>query len=71
MEKSNLADLAQLVMTDGAPHAAILTPEVRSGASLTCVFRGGSDDMPAFLVVWFYTVSVRNRAAFSAKVGCL
>jgi hypothetical protein len=68
MDKNELSLLAELAANDGAPQASILTPDVRSGSSFT--YSGtGTDIVPAFLVVWFYTVTPPKRADFALKVN--
>lgn len=68
MDKNELSRIADLVASDGAPQASILTPDVRSGSSFA--YTGtGTDLVPAFLVVWFYTVKVDKRNDFALKVA--
>jgi hypothetical protein len=68
MDKNELSRIADLAAGDGAPQASILTPEVRSGSSFTYA-GAGTDVVPAFLVVWFYTVPTGKRADFALKVN--
>lgn len=58
---------AHQALDDRGPDAALLTPEVRSGASF--VFTGtGSNDIPAFVVAWVYAVDPDQHGAFVQKV---
>ena len=67
MDKNELSRIADLAAGDGAPQASMLTPDVRSGSSFT--YEGDWDRVvPAFLVVWFYTVKPDKRVDFADKV---
>jgi hypothetical protein len=71
MENNELSRIADLVTSDDAPAASVLTPEVRSGSSFTYSAPAGSATTPPFLLVWFYTVDVNQMDAFIAKVKSL
>lgn len=71
MESNELSQIADLVTSDDAPAASVLTPEVRSGSSFTYSAPAGSATTPPFLLVWFYTVDVNQIDAFIAKVKSL
>jgi hypothetical protein len=66
MDKDELSRIADLMTQDDRPGASLLTPEVRSGSSFTYTPVVGSASMPAFLLVWFYTVD--DVTAFVAAV---
>lgn len=67
MEKSDLSRIEILPTDVDGPQAGILTPEVRSGSSFA--FAGaGTATIPAFLVVWVYTVEETKRKTFVSKV---
>lgn len=64
-ERSIAADRA---LGDQGPDAALLTPEVRSGASF--VFGGaGSAEIPAFVVVWVFSVDPNDHSRLAQKVS--
>jgi hypothetical protein len=68
--KNELSRIADLIGNDSAPRASPLVPDVRSGSSFTYSTEGGTPEMPAFLVVWFYTVDPdpEARAEFARRV---
>lgn len=63
-DKSELSGIANLLTPGSTPGASVLRPEVRSGASFT--FAAGTSTIPAFLLVWFYTVD--DAAVFATAV---
>ena len=67
MENKELTRIADLATSDADPQASILTPEVRSGSSFTYA-GAGTDVVPAFLVVWFYTIPPEKRVDFASRV---
>lgn len=68
MDKIELSLITDLAAGDGPPQASILKPDVRSGSSFS--YAGdGSDAVPAFLLVWFFTVAPVNRADFARNVN--
>lgn len=70
MDKNELSRIADLAGIDHAPRANVLVPDVRSGSTFTYTGTGlMSDDIPLFLVVWFYTVATGNRVAFASSVA--
>jgi hypothetical protein len=72
MNNEELARIARLGASGGAPHAHPLNPEVRSGASFTFdPAAPAAATWPRFQVVWFFTVDPANRAAFAVKVAAL
>ena len=53
-----------------APTAAVLVPDVRSGASFGYSPQGDvGGPIPPFFVVWFYTVEPAERAEFARLVA--
>jgi hypothetical protein len=65
MEETQLHRMEDLAARDSAPTAAVLVPEVRSGASFTFSASGAADaKRPAFLVVWIFTVKPDDRGTF-------
>ncbi|MCL4767306.1 MAG: hypothetical protein KJZ80_13830 [Hyphomicrobiaceae bacterium] len=67
-------DLNQIAALIGdrasAPAVAVLTPDVRSGATFGYSPQGDvGDPMPPFLVVWFYTVEPAERTEFAGLVA--
>jgi hypothetical protein len=68
MDKNEFSQVADLAVSDGAPRASILTPDVRSGSSFT-YSTGVPDFAPPFLIVWFYTVETTRRVEFATKVS--
>lgn len=69
MDKNELSRIADLAGIDHAPRASVLVPDVRSGSTFTYTGAGlMTDDIPLFLVVWFYTVAIGDRVAFANSV---
>ncbi len=70
MDKNELSRIADLAGIDHAPRANVLVPDVRSGSTFTYTGAGLlTDDIPLFLVVWFYTVAIGDRVAFATSVA--
>jgi hypothetical protein len=71
-ERTSLETIADLIGNDpsaGAPAAALLTPDVRSGATFPFSASGNADDgLPPFLVIWSYTVPKADRQTFANAV---
>jgi hypothetical protein len=70
MNPNDVSRIADLAGSQSAPLASVLVPDVRSGSTFSYKNEGSlDDDIPPFIVVWFYTVEPTQRAAFAAAVS--